>query len=50
MALDEDVASLKASDVMMQRGSNHACMNGTNEPGCIAFVRIFCTPKREGSI
>jgi hypothetical protein len=50
MALDDGVVSMKAGDIMIQRGTNHAWMNRSNAPARIAFVLIDATPKREGSV
>ncbi|MES2414755.1 MAG: cupin domain-containing protein [Pseudomonadota bacterium] len=50
MALDDEVVHMKAGDIMIQRGTNHAWMNRSTQPARIAFVLIDATPKREGSI
>jgi quercetin dioxygenase-like cupin family protein len=50
MALDDEVVSMEAGDVMIQRGTNHAWMNRSNAPARIAFVLIDASPKRDGSI
>jgi quercetin dioxygenase-like cupin family protein len=50
MALDADRVTMKAGDIMVQRGTNHAWMNRGSEPARIAFVLIDATPKREGSV
>ena len=38
--MDEGEAILKAGDVLIQRGTNHAWSNRTDEPACLAFVLI----------
>ena len=38
--MDEGEVLLKAGDVLVQRGTNHAWSNRTAEPCCIAFVLI----------
>ena len=50
MALDGEVVKMKAGDIMIQRGTNHAWMNRSAAPARIAFVLIDAIPKREGSI
>ncbi len=50
MALDDEVVKMKAGDIMIQRGTNHAWMNRSAAPARIAFVLIDALPKREGSI
>jgi len=38
--LDEEEVLLKAGDVLVQRGTNHAWSNRTDKPALIAFVLI----------
>jgi mannose-6-phosphate isomerase-like protein (cupin superfamily) len=42
--MDEGEVLLKAGDVLIQRGTNHAWSNRTSEPCCIAFVLIDAKP------
>ncbi|MCX7313025.1 MAG: cupin domain-containing protein [Alphaproteobacteria bacterium] len=42
--MDEGEVLLKAGDVLVQRGTNHAWSNRTEEPCCIAFVLIDADP------
>jgi quercetin dioxygenase-like cupin family protein len=42
--MDEGEALLKAGDVLIQRGTNHAWSNRTDELCCIAFVLIDAEP------
>ena len=42
--MDEGELLLKAGDVLIQRGTNHAWSNRTEEPCCIAFVLIDAKP------
>jgi quercetin dioxygenase-like cupin family protein len=48
MDLDDSSVSLKAGDVMIQRGTNHAWMNRGSEPARIAFVLIDAVPLNLG--
>lgn len=50
MALDDQMVTLKAGDIMIQRGTNHAWINRSNAPARIAVVLVDATPKRDGSI
>ena len=50
MLLDDAVVQLKAGDIMVQRGTNHAWLNRGTEPAQIAVVLIDATPKRDGSV
>jgi quercetin dioxygenase-like cupin family protein len=38
--MDEGEVILKAGDVLIQRGTNHAWSNRTDEPAYLAFVLI----------
>ena len=40
MELDDSVVHIKAGDVMVQRGTNHAWSNRTDRPCRIAFVLV----------
>jgi hypothetical protein len=42
--MDEGEVLLKAGDVLVQRGTNHAWSNRTDEPARIAFVLIDADP------
>jgi len=44
MLVDDDEVHLKAGDVVVQRGNNHAWVNRGKEPCSIAFVLIDATP------
>ena len=42
--MDEGEMLLKAGDVLIQRGTNHAWSNRTEQPCCVAFVLIDAEP------
>jgi mannose-6-phosphate isomerase-like protein (cupin superfamily) len=42
--MDEGEVLLKAGDILVQRGTNHAWSNRTNEPAVVAFVLIDAEP------
>jgi quercetin dioxygenase-like cupin family protein len=42
--MDEGEVLLKAGDVLVQRGTNHAWSNRTDETCCVAFVLIDAKP------
>ena len=42
--MDEGEVLLKAGDVLIQRGTNHAWSNRTSEPAVVAFVLIDAEP------
>jgi mannose-6-phosphate isomerase-like protein (cupin superfamily) len=42
--MDDGEVLLTAGDVLVQRGTNHAWSNRTNEPAVIAFVLIDAEP------
>ena len=44
MDLDDSTVRLKAGDVMIQRGTNHAWVNRGNAPARLAFVLIDAVP------
>jgi quercetin dioxygenase-like cupin family protein len=51
MLLDEkQFVTMKAGDVLIQRGTNHAWANRSNKPCRLAVVLLDALPKREGSI
>lgn len=42
--MDEGETCMKAGDVLIQRGTNHAWSNRTNEPVLVAFILVGATP------
>jgi mannose-6-phosphate isomerase-like protein (cupin superfamily) len=42
--MDEGEVLLKAGDVLIQRGTNHAWSNRTDEPAYLAFVLVDAVP------
>ena len=50
MELDDSCVRMKAGDVMVQLGTNHAWVNRGDVPAKVAFVLVDGTPKREGSV
>ena len=44
MRMDDSTVKLKAGDVLVQRGTNHAWINRGPEPARVAFVLIDATP------
>ena len=42
--MDEGEVALKAGDVLIQRGTNHAWSNRTDQPATLAFVLIDAEP------
>ena len=44
MDLDDSTVKLRAGDVLVQRGTNHAWVNRGSEPARIAFVLIDAQP------
>jgi quercetin dioxygenase-like cupin family protein len=51
MFLDEkQFITMKAGDVLIQRGTNHAWANRSNKPCRLAVVLLDALPKRESSI
>ncbi len=42
--MDEGETCMKAGDVLIQRGTNHAWSNRTNEPAMVAFILVGATP------
>ena len=50
MRLDDSSVSMKAGDVMIQRGTNHAWVNRGSVPVRLAFVLVDGKPMRSGSL
>jgi quercetin dioxygenase-like cupin family protein len=51
MVLDDaQSVTLRAGDVAIQRGTNHAWINRGDKPCRLAVVLVDAAPKREGSI
>lgn len=50
MHLDDSAVTLRAGDVMIQRGTNHAWVNRGTVPARLAFVLVDGKPKRSGSL
>lgn len=48
MLVDDDEVHLKAGDVVVQRGNNHAWSNKGTEPCKIAFILIGAEPVKTG--
>jgi quercetin dioxygenase-like cupin family protein len=44
MEMDDSTIKLKAGDVLVQRGTNHAWINRGTKPARVAFVLIDATP------
>ncbi len=44
MEMDDSTIKLKAGDVLVQRGTNHAWINRGSEPARIAFILIDAKP------
>ena len=42
--MDEGETCMKAGDVLIQRGTNHAWSNRTQEPAMVAFILVGATP------
>jgi hypothetical protein len=42
--MDDGEVLLKSGDVLVQRGTNHAWSNRTEEPAVVAFVLIDAEP------
>jgi quercetin dioxygenase-like cupin family protein len=47
---DSQFVTLRAGDVVVQRGTDHAWVNRSNDPCRLAVVLLDALPKREGSI
>jgi uncharacterized cupin superfamily protein len=50
MDLDDSTVTMRAGDVMVQLGTNHAWANRGTVPARVAFVLVDGTPKRAGSV
>lgn len=50
MELDDSRVTMRAGDVMVQRGTNHAWVNRGAVPARLAFVLVDGQPKRTGSV
>ncbi len=50
MDLDAGTVTMRAGDIMVQRGTNHAWVNRYGEPCRLAVVLVDGAPKRPGSI
>jgi quercetin dioxygenase-like cupin family protein len=44
MDMDQSSVTLKAGDIMVQRGTNHAWVNRSNEPARLAIVLLDAKP------
>jgi naringenin degradation protein FdeH len=44
MDMDDSTVKLKAGDIMVQRGTNHAWANRSNKPARVAFVLVDAVP------
>ena len=44
MRMDDSTVKLKAGDVLVQRGTNHAWINRGAEPARVAFILIDAKP------
>ncbi len=49
LELDDSRVTLKAGDILVQRGTNHSWVNRGSMPARLAFVLIDGAPKRKGS-
>jgi quercetin dioxygenase-like cupin family protein len=47
---DSQFVTLRAGDVLIQRGTNHSWVNRSDQPCRLAVVLLDALPKREGSI
>jgi len=43
--MDEGETCMKAGDVLIQRGTNHAWSNRSNDPALIAFILVGASPR-----
>jgi mannose-6-phosphate isomerase-like protein (cupin superfamily) len=50
MLLDDSNVTMKAGDIMIQRGTGHAWVNRGKVPARIAFILVDGKPKRAGSV
>jgi uncharacterized cupin superfamily protein len=44
MDMDDSTVKLKAGDIMIQRGTNHAWANRSSKPARVAFVLVDAAP------
>jgi quercetin dioxygenase-like cupin family protein len=44
MDMDDSTVKLKAGDIMIQRGTNHAWANRSDKPARVAFVLVDAVP------
>jgi len=42
--MDEGETCMKAGDVLIQRGTNHAWSSRSREPAFVAFILVGATP------
>ncbi len=47
---DSQFITLRAGEVLIQRGTNHAWANRSDKPCRLAVILLDALPKREGSI
>jgi quercetin dioxygenase-like cupin family protein len=50
MLLDNETVHLKAGDILVQRGTNHAWLNRGDKPARLLFVLVDAEPKRAESV
>jgi len=50
MRLDDSTVTMKADDIMIQRGTNHGWINPGTVPARIAVILVDGKPKRAGSV
>jgi quercetin dioxygenase-like cupin family protein len=48
--LDDSRVTLRAGDILVQCGTNHAWVNRGDQPARLVFVLLDAVPKREGSL
>jgi len=44
MQMDDSTVNLRAGDVLVQRGTNHAWINRGTEPARVAFILVDAEP------
>jgi quercetin dioxygenase-like cupin family protein len=49
MDMDDSTVKLKAGDILVQRGTNHAWANRSDKPARVAFVLVDAQPLGIGS-
>jgi hypothetical protein len=47
--MDQSTVKLKAGDILVQRGTNHAWANRSDKPARVAFVLVDAQPLGIGS-